>query len=241
LRLLDRRIDCQFAKIVTARILEGAEAEFRQHRVKVIENVRLNLFERRPDGRVRKAVDFQRQAFGSRIHLAHQQCHAFVYAGMIAQIIVYIGPKRTDIGELTPVDRIVGAVAKLLVPFGDFLGLLGQIIRQPINCAKSGSLVIRQKTNGVLIDIKRALDATPAGFLHAAIVLHRLGDELADRNGGDRLVEILDLDGIERDFRDIAIGVEILHFNPVADTNHVGRGDLHTGDQRKQCVLKDKD
>lgn len=111
LKLSDRRADPKLAKIVAARVLEGAEAKFWQNCIKVIENIRLDLFEGCPDGCVRETVDFKRQAFRRRVHLAHQQRHAFMHTGMIAQIIVHIGAKRTDVGELAPVDRVVGAVA----------------------------------------------------------------------------------------------------------------------------------
>lgn len=129
----------------------------------MVKNIRLDLFECCPHGRVCEAVYFEWQTFGGRVHLAYQQCHAFVYTGVIAQIIVHIGSKRTDIGKLPPIDRIFGAVTELLVPFSDFFGLLWQIVRQPINRAEFGSLLIRQKTDRVLIYIERALDTTPTG------------------------------------------------------------------------------
>ena len=108
----------------------------------MVENIRLDLFKRRPDGCVRETVDFERQAFRRRVHLAHEQCHALMYTGMIAQIIVNIDTKCTDIGELAPVDRITGTLAQFLVPFFDFLGLLRQIICKPVHRSKSVSLFI---------------------------------------------------------------------------------------------------
>lgn len=126
MRLSRGSVERQFAKIVAARILESAQAEFWQYRIEVIENVGLDLFERGPDRCVGETIDLERQTFGRRVHLTHQQRHTLVHAGMVAKIIFYIGPKRAYIGELTPVDRIVGAVAQLLVPFGDFLAFFGR-------------------------------------------------------------------------------------------------------------------
>ena len=58
------------------------------------------------------------------------------------------------------------------------------------------------------------------------------------RNITDRLVEVLDFHRVERNVDHIAIGVHPGHFDPVADPQHILRGQLHAGDKAKDRILE---
>ena len=58
------------------------------------------------------------------------------------------------------------------------------------------------------------------------------------RNGGDRLVPVLDLHRVESDFDDVAVRAVLRHLDPVADADHVVAGDLYAGHYRQDRVLE---
>ena len=70
------------------------------------------------------------------------------------------------------------------------------LFRDPALFGKTLPFVGRTETDGVHVDIQRALDTAAAAFAHAAPVLERIADQGVWRNGGDGFIPILHLDGI---------------------------------------------
>jgi len=139
--------------------------------------------------------------------MADHERHALMALRMPPQIGLHIGPERADIASPAGVCGDGRHVADRLVPRRDFRAFGGEISLKPAEFPQPGDIVFVEKSNAVLIEIERALDPRPAGFLHGAPVSEGLGDQFANGDGGDGVVLVLHLDRVEGDFDDLAIGM----------------------------------
>ena len=137
----------------------------------MIEDIGLNVFVRGPLNVVTEAIDLDRQAFGGRLQLPHDQCHVLVNLRMMLEVVVDIGAEGADVGELSQV-YIVCARRRQCVVVGLEIGLLLiDIVFQQRELREALHLGVGQKTNGVEIDMERALDPPAARLRHTAPVL----------------------------------------------------------------------
>ena len=83
-----------------------------------------------------------------------------------------------------------------------------------------------------------ALDAARAGFAHAAPVAVAFAHQAPGGDGGDGLVPVLHLDGMQRHVHHLAVGAHLRHLDPVAGAQHVVAGELHAGREGQDGVLE---
>ena len=79
----------------------------------------------------------------------------------------------------------------------------------------------RAETDAVDVDVYRAHHPPSARFGHGPPVFERIAGERVGRDGGHRVVEVLDLDGGQRDVEDGAVDVVFGHADPVSGPEHV--------------------
>ena len=96
------------------------------------------------------------------------------------------------------------------------------------------------KADAVHVDVDGSLDAATARFLHATPVLESVADEGVGRDGGDGIVEVAHLDGVERHLDDCSVGAIFLHRDPVARAQHVVGRELYAGDEAEDRILEDQ-
>src|SRR3546814_4405175 len=92
-----------------------------------------------------------------------------------------------------------------------------------------------------LVDAQRPLDFAPARLEHRPPILVTVRNQPMGRYGGDRLVPVLHLDRVQGDVDHITVGIKLRHFDPVADPQHVVRGELDRGDEREDRVLRSEE
>lgn len=231
------QIGAQLTHVRAARMLEHPQAEFRQNRQQMIEDVRLVALVRHPGHGIGKAVQLQRQAVGRRLQLAYDLGHVLVDARVLAQVMLDVGAEGTQVGDPAGVGWFLGGIGQFGVPAQQLALLVAQVLAEQQEALQAGNLVRAQKAHAGLVQVDRPLDAAAAGFLHAAIILERVADQAFGRNGGDGLVPVLHLDGMQGDVDDITVGIELWHLDPVTDAHDIAGRDLHAGHQRQQGVL----
>ena len=96
----------------------------------------------------------------------------------------------------------------------------------------------RERSDGPLVDHDRTLDPPPARLEHAAVVHERLLDEEVGRKHGDGLVEVLDLDHVQRDVDHVAVGAAGRNVDPVPHPDQIPRGHDDVREHREQRVAE---
>ncbi len=221
-------------------MLVDAQPELRQHRDQVVEQVGLDGLVVDPRRRIGEAVQFERNAFGRERQLPRHVRHVAADARMALQVVRDVCAERAEIGQLAAVRRAVAGRTQRAVPLRDRIDLVFEIILQQRQAFETFDLVVRQKAHARRIDEQRALDAAAARLGHPAPVLVALGDQLPRRHRDDRVIEVRDLDGVQRDVDHRAVRAGRRHRDPVADPQHVVRRQLHAGDEAEQRVLEDQ-
>ncbi len=148
---------------------------------------------------------------------------------MAAQIAFHVRSETADIGDPSSIYRLLAALRELGVPRIDLTAFLGKVLIQQIEAMQMLTFFATQKVHALLIQKQAALDSPPAAFLHASPVLERIADKTLGRDVAYGLVPVLHLHRMQGNINDIAVYVELRHFHPVAHSDQVVGGDLHTG------------
>ena len=93
--------------------------------------------------------------------------------------------------------------------------------------------------HGLHVDADRALDAPPAGSLHAAPVLERGGNQRVGGNVGDRVVPVAHLHRRQRNVENLPVHAHALDFYPVLVADEIVRRNHHARREAQQRVLED--
>ena len=163
------------------------------------------------------------------MQLAHHAGHVRLDIGMAFQVGKGISTEGADIGHAPTVGGQGCHVALGFIPAFEFGLLAMQVVAQQAYPFQTLLLLIGQERDIAGINKQAALDPAPAGLLHAAPVLERLGHQAPGRNRDNGLVEILHLDGVQGDIDHITVGTHLRHLDPVADSQQVVAGQLHAG------------
>src|SRR5690625_3962302 len=101
------------------RLLGDAQGELSHDGQQVVEHIGLGSFKVNEAGIDREAVNFQRQAIriGSQLPDGEQQVVADTR--VCAQIILYVSPERTEVGEAAGVNGVVLGTLVFRVPVSD--------------------------------------------------------------------------------------------------------------------------
>ncbi len=159
---------------------------------------------------------------------------------MSAEIVLDINPESADVGQASSIDRLIGVNVLFLVIGVNFGEPLVNIVGQQMNAPKPLQHLAGTELNRRHIDIDRPFDPTRTGLDHAAPVAERVLDQSVGRNGRDRPIEVLHLDGGQRNVNNRAVGIVFGHLNPITDAQHVIGGQLDAGDKSQDGVLKNQ-
>ena len=193
-----------------------------------------------PGGFIGKAIHLDRNTVRRGLHHAHHLNHVLMNFRVTLDISHAVSAEGAQVGQATVIDRIQTGTAQLLVGALQIFFFLVQVIAQQGKARQAIDFCWSQKSNAGGIDAQGALDTTAARFKHLTPVAIALGKQLVSGNGGNRLVPVLDLDRVQRHINNKTIRPGLLHFDPVADAQHVIGAHLRAGHQRQQSVFKDQ-
>ena len=208
----------------------------------MVENVALGVFVGGPRGAGGKAVQLQRHALGGGRQRPHHQRHVLVDARVRLQVGRNVGAQRANVGQPALVGQQLHALAQHCARLG--VGVLHRaalflhVVLQQLEPGKVRHLLRVQKADGAGIDLQRALDAPPARLAHAAPVAVALAHQAPGGDGGDGLVKVLHLHGVQRNVDHVAVSAHLRHLYPVAQAQHVVGRQLHAGGERQDGVLE---
>lgn len=176
-------------QIVATGLLVQAQAELRQHRQQVIEDIALDSFVIGPRRGAGEAVDLQRHALGGGLHLADHAGHVRLDVRVAFQVGQRVGAEGAEVGHAPAVGRQLRAVTLSLVPGPEFGLLAADVIGEQVHLGHAHFFVVTQEAHAAGIDEQAALDAPPARGLHAAPVFERFGHQAPGGDGDDGFIE----------------------------------------------------
>ena len=120
----------------------------------MIEDVRLDVFVDSPFGRVREAVNLQRQSLGPRAELTNNQRHAFVDLRVILQVVVRVCAKSADVRQPPSIHFRVHLGRESLVVVGQLLFLVLNVVLQQCETREMINFVLRLEADRRHVDEK---------------------------------------------------------------------------------------
>ena len=239
-RLVGLEIELDAPQIASGDVLEDGEVELGDDREDMVEHVGLHGFVERPVGLCREEIDLDRQARLGGLEVADKAGHILVNRGQLIKIADQVGAEDAEVCLPAAVDGDRVVDLPLVVIGGQLFLLLVDISGEERDAAVFGQHLWRAEADAVHVDVDGSLDAAAARFLHATPVLESVADEGVGRDGGDGIVEVAHLDGVERHLDDCSVGAIFLHRDPVARAQHVVGRELYAGDEAEDRILEDQ-
>ena len=239
-RLVGLEIELDAPQIASGDVLEDGEVELGDDREDMVEHVGLNGLVERPVGLCREEIDLDRQARLGWLEVADKAGHVAVDGGQLVEIADEVGAEDAEVRLAAAVDGDRAVDLPLAVVGGQLRLLLVDVGGEEGDAAVSGQHLGGAEADAVHVDVDGSLDAPAARLLHAAPVLEGVADEGVGRYGGDGVVEVAHLDGVERHLDDRSVGAILLHGDPVARAQHIVGRELYAGDEAEDRVLEDQ-
>ncbi len=183
-------------QIASRSLLERSQAECRQDREEVVEDLRLEGLVVQPHRVVREAVDLDRRAVGAGGELTDHEDHVLVGQRVSLEVSFHIRPEDLQVREgRRQGDALVFADFRSGVA-SHLVELLPHVGTQQFAPGKRKDLFVREEPHGVHVNENGALDSPSSRLGHAAPVLEGFADEPLSR---DRLVPVLHPDRVQVD------------------------------------------
>lgn len=207
--------------------LEDTKVELGHDGQQVVEDVGLNLLVRCPISGAGKEVEFYGNAVVGGLEVAHQYRHLIIHRGQVVQIGIEVGAENAQVGLASAVDQYaIIDLLRFIVIFYNLLCLV-DVVGQQFDFAVFVQHLRCAEAHAVHVDVDRALHPSAAALLHATSVLERVAHQQVGRNGGDGVVPVAHLHGVECHLYHGSVSTVLRHGNPVAHLQHVVGGELY--------------